>query len=285
MAMPANVAWGYLHLLGQAWDQTPCGTLPNDDELLSILAQMEPLNGLTKLQYFIQEKFKILSPFRLNARDDRWHNNDMKKVAARVRKVHKAHVDKGKRGAKARWSKHSPANSSASSWANSPTVAISTLSLSTNARAREGTKAPSGSGATSVYGPPLDRWLISANSLGIGSDFAAEKWHAMNQVDWKGGQVNPEAYLDRVAFWWAKEVAKTVQPASSTPGSGPVVVKKSGGESTWGITQKIRALEEELPAHPGNPRNRTGMQQASAEDRADFAAIENQIKDLRRQMQ
>jgi uncharacterized protein YdaU (DUF1376 family) len=101
-AMATIEVGAYILLLCKAWMETPPGTLPNNDRLLSRWARLPDDRWLEHKQY-------ILAPFTLE-NDGRYHQKRMEKEHLKMLEIIEARKKAGKQGAKSRWQTHGKGN-------------------------------------------------------------------------------------------------------------------------------------------------------------------------------
>lgn len=151
-AMTTEEVGAYFLILCKAWLEEPCGTVPNDDTILSRWSRLSS-------KRWAKARERVLAAFKMGE-DGRWHQTRMEKEYMKWLMHLKEKSDRGKKGADARWGdaqalpKHDPsnacamlknANSTSNSTSNSNSLSISkevvvvgaiNSSISENARAK-----------------------------------------------------------------------------------------------------------------------------------------------------
>lgn len=113
-AMSAEQVGAYIRLLCKAWRETPCGTIPDDDEVLARWARLPA-------KKWIAARDRVLAAFKLQ--DGRWHQKRMKQTYSELVEKKKVLSKSGQRGANNRWRGHSEANGDPNGEANADGMA------------------------------------------------------------------------------------------------------------------------------------------------------------------
>lgn len=96
-AMTTEFVGAYILLLCKAWFEQPCGSVPDNDAILSRWTRMD-------MQSWLQAKPSVMAPFKLKT-DGRWYQKRMCEEFAKLQRLRKTRREAAKIAADARHSK------------------------------------------------------------------------------------------------------------------------------------------------------------------------------------
>lgn len=277
-----QTAWAfvaYMELLRVAWDQeTPVGTLPDDNATLAAYAKVSLRDWLKHIRPHVEKCFQI--------EHGRWHQKRMELVFQEVEQAREKNGDRARTAANARWHKPEQCTSNAqalpkhsTSNAQAMPVKVKDIVSSTIERTpvQENDDDPIAHGALEVRWPTLPEILAWCQMDGIPEDQGKRFFNHFDGLGWMNGKtpiINPRSFLQN----W-----RNPHPKASSTGTDR---KKTPAAQMFEWKQESEAVKALIAQHPANPDSSHAKPTdlLTTEEREDFRAKKRRLSELTRLM-